>query len=160
MEPPLRAPAHQVSPRALWWWRLRLLPLPVLLVAAQLVGIATGGPGWLAATASATVLAALAFVLVVPRLRMRIHRWEVTGEAVYTLSGWLVREWRIAPISRVQTVDTQHGPLQQLLRLATVTVTTASARGAVRIAGMDAGEATELARTLTATTQATPGDAT
>jgi membrane protein YdbS with pleckstrin-like domain len=61
-------------------------------------------------------------------VRFRIHRWEVTDEAVYTLSGWLVREWRIAPISRVQTVDTEHGPLQQLLRLATVTVTTASAR--------------------------------
>ena len=58
-------------------------------------------------------------------------RWEVTDRAVYTLHGWLVREWRIAPISRVQTVDTQRGPLQQLLGLANVTVTTASARGAV-----------------------------
>jgi membrane protein YdbS with pleckstrin-like domain len=60
----------------------------------------------------------------------------------------------------VQTVDTAHGPLQQLLGLATVTVTTASARGPVKIAGLAADDAAELARTLTETTQATPGDAT
>ena len=99
-------------------------------------------------------------MLVVPRLLYRIHRWEITDEAVYTLSGWLVREWRIAPISRVQTVDTQHGPLQQLLKLASVTVTTASAKGPVTIRGLAEEHAAELARVLTATTQATPGDAT
>jgi hypothetical protein len=84
----------------------------------------------------------------------------LTEEAVYTLSGWLVREWRIAPISRVQTVDTEHGPLQQMLGLATVTVTTASARGPVKIGGLADGDARELARTLTERTQAHPGDAT
>jgi uncharacterized protein len=96
----------------------------------------------------------------VPRLLYRIHRWEITDEAVYTLSGWLVREWRIAPISRVQTVDTEHGPLQQLLKLATVTVTTASARGPVKISGLAAEDAAEIARALTRSTQAVPGDAT
>ncbi|MDQ4118816.1 MAG: PH domain-containing protein, partial [Actinomycetota bacterium] len=93
-------------------------------------------------------------------LLFRLHRWEVTDDAVYTLSGWIVREWRIAPISRVQTVDTEHGPVQQMLKLATVTVTTASARGPVKIAGLADGDARELARTLTETTQAHPGDAT
>jgi uncharacterized protein len=102
----------------------------------------------------------LVYTVVVPPLIYRIHRWEVTPEAVYTLSGWLVREWRIAPISRVQTVDTEHGPLQQLLKLASVTVTTASARGPVKIHGLEDHAAAELARMLTETTQATPGDAT
>jgi len=105
-------------------------------------------------------LITLGYAILVPPLLYRIHRWEVTPEAVYTLSGWLVREWRIAPISRVQTVDTEHGPLQQMLKLATVTVTTASARGPVKISGLEAHAAAELARTLTETTQATPGDAT
>lgn len=160
VEPPLRPPAHQVSPRAVRWWQLRALPWLVVLGAPQLVLLlATGAPAW-PYTLAATVVVVLAYLLVVPRILFRIHRWEITDEAVYTLSGWLVREWRIAPISRVQTVDTQHGPLQQLLKLATVTVTTASARGAVKIAGLDAQDAAELARTLTETTQATPGDAT
>jgi membrane protein YdbS with pleckstrin-like domain len=160
---PLRPPAHQVSPRALRWWQLRALAGLVVLAAPQAVALAVLGgaaPGWLTATAIATVVGGIAYGLVVPPLRYRIHRWEVTPEAVYTLSGWLVREWRIAPISRVQTVDTQHGPIEQLLKLASVTVTTASARGPVTIRGLDQQAALELARTLTATTQATPGDAT
>ena len=160
LDPPLRPPAHQVSPRAVRWWQLRTLLWVVVLAAPQIVLLmTTGAPVW-PYTLAATGLGGLAYVVVVPRILFRIHRWEVTDEAVYTLSGWLVREWRIAPISRVQTVDTQHGPLQQLLKLATVTVTTASARGAVKIAGLDAQDAAELARTLTETTQATPGDAT
>jgi uncharacterized protein len=161
--PPLRAPAHRLSPRARTWWRLRALLNGLVPVVPQVLALAVLGdaaPGWLGLTTSVTVAAVLAYTVAVPPLRYRIHRWEVTDEAVYTLSGWLVREWRIAPISRVQTVDTEHGPLQQLLRLANVTVTTASARGPVRIMGLDAQEAAELARTLTETTQATPGDAT
>ena len=100
--------------------------------------LAGDAPGWLVATTVATAVAAVTYGMFVPPLLFRIHRWEITDEAVYTLSGWLVREWRIAPISRVQTVDTEHGPLQQLLELATVTVTTASARGPVKIPGLDA----------------------
>ncbi|MEN3268090.1 MAG: uncharacterized protein V7646_4984 [Pseudonocardia sp.] len=160
---PLRPPAHQVSPRAVRWWQVRALLTLVVLVAPQVVVLLVLGsraPGWLAYTAAATAAVTLVYAIVVPPLLYRIHRWEVTPEAVYTLSGWLVREWRIAPISRVQTVDTEHGPLQQLLKLASVTVTTASARGPVKISGLEAQAAAELARTLTETTQATPGDAT
>lgn len=51
-------------------------------------------------------------------------------------------------------------PLEQLYRLATVTVTTASAKGAVRIEGLDHELAAELAERLTRITQDTPGDAT
>lgn len=160
---PLRPPAHQVDPRAVRWWQLRALPVIVVLLAAQVVGatLFSGGMSVLLWTTTVvTLVAGAAYELVVPRLLFRLHRWEVTDEAVYTLSGWLVREWRIAPISRVQTVDTEHGPLQQMLKLATVTVTTASARGPVKIGGLADADARELARTLTETAQAHQGDAT
>lgn len=157
---PLRPPAHRVSPRAITWWRLRgALGLLVVLV-PQLAPLLVADLTWFAAPLAVTLVAGLAYVVAVPPLLYRISRWEVTDRAVYTLHGWLVREWRIAPISRVQTVDTERGPLQQLLNLANVTVTTASARGAVRIRGLARDDAAELARVLTATTHATPGDAT
>lgn len=79
---------------------------------------------------------------------------------MYVRTGFFRQEWRIAPMSRIQTVDTVRGPLEQLFRLATVTVTTASAKGAVRIAGLDHEVAAELARRLTRITRETPGDAT
>ena len=159
-ELPLRPPVHRVSPRAKTLWRLRGLATLIVFLVPQLgILVLAAGP-FPTVTVVLTLLLGTAYLLVVPPLLFRITRWEVTDRAVYTLTGWVVREWRIAPISRVQTVDTERGPLQQLLRLATVTVTTASARGAVRIHGLDQDAAAELARMLTETTHATPGDAT
>lgn len=131
-----------------------------MLLVPQLVVLMASGTGWLTATVVTTLILGTAYVLVMPRWRYRVHRWESTPEAVYTLSGWLTQEWRVAPVSRIQTIDTQRGPLQQLLRLATVTITTASAAGPLRIEGLDAHDAAELARTLTETTHSSPGDAT
>ena len=162
-QPPLRPPAHQVSPRAVRYWQVRELVTLLVLVVPQvvvLVLLGSDAPDWLLHTAIATAVLCGLYAVIVPPVLYRLTRWEITDEAVYTLSGWLVREWRIAPISRVQTVDTERGPLQQLFKLASVTVTTASARGPVKIHGLDSEVATQLARTLTETTQATPGDAT
>lgn len=160
---PLRPPAHRVHPRAIRWWQLRAAVTLLVTATPQIIGAVLAGPGiatLFTATTIATVVAAVIYAVVVPPWLYRNHRWEITDQAVYTLSGWLVREWRIAPVSRVQTVDTQRGPIQQLLGLATVTVTTASARGPVKISGLTADDAAELARVLTERTHATPGDAT
>jgi hypothetical protein len=78
-----------------------------------------------------------------------VHRWDIDPKAVYTRTGWLVQERRIAPISRVQTVDTERGPLDQLFGLANVTVTTASSAGAVRIVALDSDVADRVVAQLT-----------
>ena len=158
----LRPPAHQVSRRAITWWTLNALIswLVVLVPGLVTVLVIEDEPAWISAGYVALVLVAAAHVVVMPQWRYRVHRWEATGDAVYTQAGWLNQEWRVAPMSRIQTVDTQRGPLQQLLGISTVTVTTASAAGPLHIAGLDAGLAGRLVEQLTATTQATPGDAT
>lgn len=158
----LRPPRHRVDPRAVRWWTAQALTLVVPLLAALAVGVAL----WEAMRTPLTIalvvalVGGAAYVLVMPRWRYRVHRWETTGEAVYASSGWLLQEWRVAPLSRVQTIDTRRGPLQQLCGLASVTVTTASARGEVLIDGLDHALAQELVQQLTATTEAIPGDAT
>jgi membrane protein YdbS with pleckstrin-like domain len=60
----------------------------------------------------------------------------------------------------VQTIDAVRGPLEQLLGLSTLRVTTASSYGAIDIGGLDRETAAQLADALTAITQQTPGDAT
>jgi len=105
---------------------------------------------WVHALAGAvTVLGIVVFVFVVPLWRYRVHRWDIDAKAVYTRTGWLVQERRIAPISRVQTVDTERGPLDQLFGLANVTVTTASSAGAVRIVALDSDVADRVVAQLT-----------
>ncbi|MBA0126187.1 PH domain-containing protein [Haloechinothrix sp. YIM 98757] len=155
----LRPPTNRLNPRCLAWWRVRfaLVVLPLTLVVAVLGVLLV--PALLILAAAIGVVGSAVSVLL-PAWWYRVHRWEVTDRAVYTRTGYFWQEWRVAPMSRIQTVDTARGPLQQLFRLATVTVTTASAKGAVEIAGLDAQLASSLAEELTETTQATPGDAT
>jgi membrane protein YdbS with pleckstrin-like domain len=118
------------------------------------------GPARLRVALLVTVLVAAGHLAVMPRWRYRVHRWEVSPLAVYTQSGWLTQERRIAPISRIQTVDSQRGPLEQLFGLANVTVTTASAAGPLHIKGLDDATAQRLVRELTTVTAAAEDDAT
>jgi hypothetical protein len=109
------------------------------------------------------VIVAVVFVgavLVAPWLRYRIHRWELTDDAVYTQRGLLTVEQRIAPISRVQTVDTERDLAARMFGLSAVTITTASAKGELRIEGLDRELADHLVQRLTAVTAASEGDAT
>src|SRR3954453_7232873 len=137
-EPRLREPGHRVSPRArLMWGATAALQGAVALVALAVVG---PGTGWLAIRGGVLGLVALvvvAYVVVVPQWRYAVHRWEVTGTAVYTQTGWWARERRIAPMSRIQTGDHVEGAFARLFGLSTVTVTTASAAGALGIEGLD-----------------------
>lgn len=157
-----REPAHLVSPRAVAYWTLRAVPLWALVLAGELIWLSSvrGGTGLRSAVLGLTFLIASAHLIVMPRWRYRVHRWEVTATAVYTQSGWLSQERRIAPISRVQTVDTERGPLEQLFRLANVTVTTASAAGPLRIHGLDRATAESVVAGLTEVTSHSRGDAT
>ncbi|SFH59764.1 hypothetical protein SAMN05216561_10148 [Nocardioides psychrotolerans] len=97
---------------------------------------------------------------VVPQWRYVVHRWEVSETAVYTQTGWWARERRIAPMSRIQTVDYAETAIARLFGLATVTVTTASAAGALQIAGLDQERARRLVDELTLKADAVEGDAT
>ena len=158
----LRDPAHLVSARAIPFWTVRAVPGWLLLLAAQSLWL-VASPDHLRirfAALAATVLLAAAHLIIMPRWRYRVHRWEVTDNAVYTQAGWLSQERRIAPISRVQTVDIERGPLEQLFQLANVTVTTASAAGPLRIHGLDRATAERLVAELTEVTSRSEGDAT
>ncbi|MFC7495070.1 MULTISPECIES: PH domain-containing protein [unclassified Nocardioides] len=157
----LREPRQRVSPRArLMWATSAGIEALVLVTIVAVVGPVTG---WLPIPVWLTVLvglAAVAYVVVVPLWRYQVHRWEVTGTAVYTQTGWWVRERRIAPMSRIQTVDHAEGAVARLFGLATVTVTTASAAGALEIVGLERDRALALADQLAVQADTVPGDAT
>jgi membrane protein YdbS with pleckstrin-like domain len=144
-------PAHPPSRRAPLRWAIDGVVPWLVLAAGQVVWIALDPRlPWLhVLVAIVTVLGAAISLAVVPLWRYRVHRWEIGPQAVYTRTGWLVQERRIAPISRVQTVDTHRGPLDRLFGLANVTVTTASSAGAVHIAALDLAVADQLVAQLT-----------
>ena len=159
--PTLREPGQQVSPKARSMWLLgALVQSALVLTLLVLVGPVWGWLDlhWWVLVLAVVVLAA--YVAVVPQWRYRVHRWEVTDTAVYTQTGWWARERRIAPMSRIQTVDYAEGAIARLFGLASVTVTTASSAGALEISGLERSRARLLVDELTLKADAIAGDAT
>jgi membrane protein YdbS with pleckstrin-like domain len=136
---------------------LRCLPLLAVLVLAGGPWNWFDAPPWLWAFVLGLMLA---YVALVPQWRYLVHRWEVTETAVYTQTGWWARERRIAPMSRVQTVDHREGAVARLFGLATVRVTTASAAGALTIEGLGQARALDIVDELTRMADSVAGDAT
>jgi uncharacterized protein len=158
----MRDPRNPPSSRAPLVWALgAAIPWAVALVGLGVWFALDDRLRWLQVLiALAAVVCAVVSVGVVPMWRYRVHRWEISDNAVYTRSGWLMQERRIAPISRVQTVDIHRGPLDRLFGLATVTVTTASSAGAVQIAALDVAVADGIVAHLTAVAAIGEADAT
>ncbi len=147
----LSDPAHPPSRKAPMVWAVgAAIPWAVVVIAQVIWVVIDQRLMWLhLVVAALTVIGAGLSVVVAPLWRYRVHRWEISPTAVYTRTGWLVQERRIAPISRVQTVDTYRGPLDRMFGLANVTVTTASSAGAVRIIALDAPVADAVVAQLT-----------
>lgn len=159
----LRPPKNRIEKRVTILWVLQALAFGLPLAAGVVVGyvfLDETQYWWLHILAVVVLGMLIIGVSVEPWIRYKVHRWEVTDEAVYGLSGWFVREWRVAPISRIQTVDAVRGPIEQLLGLSTLRITTASAKGAIEINGLDKDVAAKVAEDLTIITEKTPGDAT
>lgn len=156
-----------MSQRAPAYWRaaaaLRAAVLWVLALAAA--GVTAVLPhGWwtwlVDVVAVLAVGATVATLVVMPRIRYRVHRWEVTDIAVHVRRGWLTVVDEIVPLSRVQTVDSTQGPLMRMYGLRTVTVATASSLGVVAIDCLDDAVARQVVARLVTITAATPEDAT
>ena len=151
---PVREPAWSLSRSAIGLWVTEGVISSVgLAIAAILFAVLVpdaGGPLPLLRRLIpiAALLWAVATIGIRPWFRFRVHRWEVTPDAVYTLTGWLTRTWTLVPISRIQTVDVTRGVLQQVFGLATVAVLTASSQGTVRVWHLQADVAHRVADDL------------
>ena len=141
-------PSQRLPDAAKVYWRLRGAGLGIGVLLAALAFWDTSGRWGVAVAALVAAFAGGSL----PELRWRRWRYEVRDEEVDLLRGAIVVRRTVIPIRRVQHVDTQAGPLQDSLGLATVTFHTAA--GGVAIPALAKGEAervrtrvAELART-------------
>lgn len=153
-----RPPRIEFDPQSVGWWRARLAltfaaAVAALVAAALVPGLLKVGGTWLLIPAAVVLVVAVPVVWLLPGWWYRVHRWEITDTAVYLRKGYFWQEVRIAPISRIQTVDTVRGPLQKHFGLTTLAVTTASAKGAIKIDGLAPAKAAELTSQLTEVTR-------
>ncbi|GHC89032.1 membrane protein [Streptomyces flavofungini] len=154
-------PARRLDRRAVHWWLTQnLLVVVPVLAALAAVALIPDAPSWLWPVFAVLCPLGVGYALLTPWYRYRVHRWEAGGDAVCATSGWLTREWRVVPFTRIQTLDTKRGPLMQLFGLSAVTVTTASAAGPVTIVGLDQRLAAAMVQDLTERVRALREDGT
>jgi hypothetical protein len=167
MTAPVREPAWSMPRSAVSLWVTESIIgcfLLGLAVAAFLLFVpaSTGGPipvlRWLVPIGA--VGYSVVAIGVRPWLQHRVYRWEITGDAAFTRTGWLSQTWTLVPISRIQTVDVTRGLLQQAFGLATVAVLTASSQGTVRIWHLEHDVARRVAADLAARADAVRDEAT
>lgn len=159
----LREPEHQVDPRAIRYWVVKGVVSGVIgwaVMFAIYTFVPDSVSRWLGPLFILFMIVNISDVTVEPIIRYRRTRWEVTPRAVFSQTGWLSRDQRIAPLSRVQTVDTERGALMRIFRLANVTVTTASAAGPITLTCLDTDVADRVTAELARITGQTEGDAT
>ncbi len=159
--PGLRVPGNRVSRRAIRYWTARATVSGLVILAIEIAVVTANGlaAAWWTPVALTGVIVT-AHALIMPHWRYRVHRWEVTDQALYTRAGWFSVHWRIAPISRIQTIDSHRSFGERIFGLANVTATTASAAGPVHIHGLDRATADQLLDELSIATAQVPGDAT
>lgn len=127
-------PQEKLDPKAVTVWRIKGIfaslifsVFVVLYVIISELDVIPAPPTWVYLLLSIMIiLYAVYKIFLIPSLRLRFWRYEVTEEEIDLYRGIFIRTRTIIPMSRVQHVDTQEGPLFRHYRLATVLISTAA----------------------------------
>ncbi len=125
-------PSEKLDPRSRRVWLIGNL-IGAVVTIAIVAGITYGLYRWLEfdrmwAILVPTVLGALqiAWAFIQPEIEYRQWRFEIREDEVDMLHGVIVRTRQVVPMSRIQHVDTERGPIQRRYGLATVKFFTAA----------------------------------
>jgi membrane protein YdbS with pleckstrin-like domain len=148
------ADRRQLPARVIAYWRLRgalfgLLVLGVLGLLAWQTDWFTPAVRWSLVAVVAGLL--VVTVLVAPPIRYRIFWYAVSPEEIDISTGLYVRTRTVIPMSRVQHLRTDHGPIADRFRVATLHIHTAA--GTVRLADLDRDEAEQVRTRIAALAQ-------
>lgn len=124
-------PSNRLDPRARTAWRVQngVSGAVVLLVGAaassalMVLGISLVLS---ALPIAAALLLAVVWLTLVPAVRYRRWRWEVTADELRLQRGIFIIERTVVPMVRVQHVDTTQGPILSAFGLSEVRVWTAA----------------------------------
>ena len=144
-----------LDPKVVWLWRLSgLLGWAFFLVPLLGVAVGVGGGVWHRLGLSVLLWCAVALLIVLwllwyPQRAFRAWGYRLDGRVLELRSGVWFRVVRLLPLSRLQHVDLQRGPLERALGLASLVLYTAGTQEAsIAIPGLADAEAVRLRGTL------------
>lgn len=140
LPPPGADGEQRLERRVVVVWRLAVLAglVPAAVGSGVLVRVLPLPAGWAAGLLALGALVAAVIIGPLQAWRWRRWSWRLTEEAIELRSGLVVRRHVVVPHFRVQQIDVVEGPLERLLGLSTLRVTTASASGSIELPGLAA----------------------
>lgn len=159
----VEAPRHRIEKRAPILWTIEGVWSWLMLAGLQVAWYFYDDnvmAFWNWVALCVTVPLAFMSIVVAPWWRYLVARWDVSDTAVCSRTGWWTTQFRIAPLSRLQTVYTTRNFFERWFGLATVHASTASAHGSVEIRGLSVPDAEALAQHLIAIAHLDAGDGT
>jgi membrane protein YdbS with pleckstrin-like domain len=142
---------HMLDPRAVKLWRAANLIssgvlLLVLLLGALPVALKLPALGsWLLGGWAIIALVCVLLSWHRPPRVFRAWQWRIDARVLEIRSGLLFQRTRLLPLSRLQHVDLERGPLERRFGLASLVLHTAGTHSAsITIPGLDANEAVSL----------------
>jgi uncharacterized protein len=149
---------RSLAPKVVTAWRIGSLVSLILptIVLSMLGFVFLADWGW--AVLGVLVAMALFLTLWYAPARYKRWRWQLTELAVELRFGVIVRQQETVPYFRIQQIDIVQGPLDRILDLATLQVTTASASGSAALPGIANDDAPTIRAELLARAAAAVAD--
>lgn len=128
-------PKEKLDPKAATVWRIKGVISSLIfaslvfayLILSSLIEFIPAPPKWgFIIILLLVIVYAIYKIAVIPSLRLRYWRYEVTEEEIDLYRGIFIRTRTVIPMIRVQHVDTEEGPLFRHYKLATVNISTAA----------------------------------
>jgi membrane protein YdbS with pleckstrin-like domain len=136
---------HRLNPRVkrYWRWRAFFTAIPTLVLLTGLAIVIPWGPPWLrwGIVALAAVLVVVGMV-VLPPIRYRVFWYAISETEIDIQHKIIFIERSVIPMHRVQSLQTERGPLADHYRMTNLKIKTAA--GSVSISGLDRDEANSL----------------
>ena len=142
---------HTLDSRVVSVWRISsligiaLLLLGLLMAALVVVVREPAYWRWVAAFWLAIAAFFFWFCFWYPPRYYRSWGYRIDAKVLETRSGRLIQRTRLLPLSRLQHVDIERGPIERAFGLASLVLHTAGTHSAnIRVPGLEADEATRL----------------
>ncbi len=144
---PRPEPSQMLDPRALRVWRINAAIGTLFIwipagIAVTVTYLADWLWPWMLLILIFPFLITILQIFIIPPLEWRRWRYEVSEREVDMQRGVFVTTRTLVPMSRVQHVDTQQGPILRYYGLSAVTITTAG--GGHEIPGLSEEVASEV----------------
>lgn len=156
--PPVADGPAGLSPRVRQLWRFQALIFAVVLaVAATAVTLVASPPVVVTVLVVVVGLGAVGLAWYLPAVAHRRWRYEVTPDHLELRHGVVVLRQSSIPHFRVQHIDIRQGPIERLLGISTLAISTASPATDAQLPGVEPSHAEAIRRAVLERVEADDG---